>query len=194
MPRKVQKRKAPVKEKQSQRQSQNVVVNIVMAKHRAPRKPSGKKAQPIIYQPPIRMIQSYGDVLAREPPKPSLLGEEIKQILEQYKKHQPVSELREDFLSRVESKPKDRLIPKYDFESGFEEPVEYNDSEGRLVDMSTSPTRARRKPKDPSTINYDGATIEMLMEGNYGRTKGGGIRNTPTKKQEMAIERHRNKY
>ena len=183
MPRKVQKKKAPVKQKQSQRQSQNVVVNVVMAKHRARTKPSGKKATPIIYQPPIRMIQSYGDVLARDPPKPSLLGEEIKQILEQYKKQQPVAELREDFLSRVESKPKERLIPKYDFESGFSEPdIDMGD-----VQVKTFPPEQDRGVFEPL---YGGVSIGELLVGNYGFTASGNKRKKPTKSQELAIKKY----
>lgn len=188
MPRKVQKKKAPVKQKQSQRQSQNVVVNVVMAKHSAKRKPSGKQATPIIYQPPIRMIQSYGDVLAREPPKPSLLGEEIKQILEQYKKHQPVSELREDFLSRVESKPKERLIPKYDFESGFSEPVKEEEIGGE-VQARLYPPEQERGVFEPL---YGGVSVGELLVGNYGFTPSGNRRRRPTKAQELAMKKYMN--
>lgn len=207
MPRKVLKKK-PVKQKQSQRQSQNVVVNVVLAKHQAKRKPSGKKAvpisTPIFYQPPIRMIQSYGDVMQREPPKPQILGEDIRKIIKEEIKS-PVAELREDFLSRVESRPKQEIIrPKqeimekkdkslYDFGTGFEESFDADDLGRRFDEMSLSPSGGGgRTQRDPFLIEYDGATLEMLLAGDFGFTKGGNTRTAPTKKQKDAIAKYKN--
>ena len=194
MPRKVLKKK-PVKQKQSQRQSQNVVVNVVLAKHHAKRKPSGKKsipiATPIFYQPPIRMIQSYGDVMQREPPKSQILGEDIRNIIKEEIKS-PVAELREDFLSRIESIPKRNIIEKkekdtslYDFETGFEE----DDLERAFDGMSIG---GGSRQKDIFGIDYDGASLEMLLAGNYGFTKGGNKRSSPTKRQRDAINKYKN--
>jgi len=180
MSRKVQKKKQPVKQKQSQRQSQNVVVNVVLAKHRAKSKPSGKKAIPIvtpILQPPIRMNVSYGDFFQREQPKREILGEEFRKILaEEIAKSKPVAELREDFLSRIDSKPKDRLIPPplYDFETGFEEPIQ-------------RPTEENRSSEDVFEPRYDGATLDMLMSGDYGTTRTGRRRQQPTVSQKNIL-------
>lgn len=203
MPRKVLKKK-PIKQKQSQRQSQNVVVNVVLAKHQAKRKPSGKLAVPVIYQPPIRMIQSYGDIMPREPPKQQILGEDIRKIIKEEIKS-PVAELREDFLSRIENKPKDRLIPPplpiaepapYDFSTGFEEPVDMDELTRGFEDITLTPSGGRR---DPFLIDYDGATLEMLLSGNYGLTRprsdgtgGGNRRTSPTKRQKDAIDKYKN--
>ena len=210
MSRKVQKKKQPVKQKQSQRQSQNVVVNVVLAKHRAKSKPSGKKAIPIatpILQPPIRMNVSYGDFFQREQPKREILGEEFRKILaEEISKSKPIAELREDFMSRVESKPKERLIPPplYDFESGFEEPSikpvrEETPSDLSITEDLFEPRTEGRPPltrggsgiRDPFTINYDGATLEMLLSGDYGLTDGKQVRLKPTKRQEKVIEKYK---
>ena len=197
MSRKVLKKK-PVKQKQSQRQSQNVVVNVVLAKHYAKRKPSGKKsipiATPIFYQPPIRMIQSYGDVMQREPPKSQILGEYIRKIIKEEIKS-PVAELREDFLSRVESRPKQDIIIKkekdtslYDFGTGFEESFDADDLERAFDAISIGGGRQ----KDIFTIDYDGVSLEMLLAGNYGFTKGGKKRSLPTKRQKDAINKYKN--
>ena len=185
MSRKVQKKKQPVKQKQSQRQSQNVVVNVIMAKHTARRKPSGKKAIPIatpILQPPIRMNVSYGDILQREQPKREILGEEFRKILaEEIAKSKPVAELREDFLSRIDSKPKDRLIPPplYDFESGFEEPPLKPIREETPSDLSLT--------EDIFEARYDGATLDMLIRGDYGTTRTGRRRQQPTISQKNIL-------
>jgi hypothetical protein len=199
MPRKVLKKK-PVKQKQSQRQSQNVVVNVVLAKHYAKRKPSGKKsipiATPIFYQPPIRMIQSYGDVMQREPPKTQILGEDIRKIIKEEIKS-PVAELREDFLSRVESRPKQDILEKkekslYDFSTGFEESFDADDLERAFDGMSLLPPSGGSRQKDIFGIDYDGASLEMLLDGNYGFTKGGNKRSSPTKRQKDAINKYKN--
>jgi hypothetical protein len=199
MPRKVLKKK-PVKQKQSQRQSQNVVVNVVLAKHYAKRKPSGKKsipiATPIFYQPPIRMIQSYGDVMQREPPKTQILGEDIRKIIKEEIKS-PVAELREDFLSRVESRPKQDILEKkekslYDFSTGFEESFDADDLERAFDEMSLLPPSGGSRQKDIFGIDYDGASLEMLLDGNYGFTKGGNKRSSPTKRQKDAINKYKN--
>ena len=204
MPRKVLKKK-PVKQKQSQRQSQNVVVNVVLAKHQAKRKPSGKKsipiATPVFYQPPIRMIQSYGDVMQREPPKSQILGEDIRKIIKEEIKS-PVAELREDFLSRIESIPKREIrLPKdlkqdkiekkdnslYDFGTGFEETFDAGDLVREFDEMSIG---GGRRPFGET--EYDGATLDMLLAGNYGLTKTGNRRISPTKKQRDAISKYKN--
>lgn len=197
MSRKVQKRKAPVKQKQSQRQSQNVVVNVVMAKHTARRKPSGKLAQPVIVQPPIRMIQSYGDVMAREPPKPQILGEDIRKLIGETIKS-PIGELRQEFLSRVENKPKDRLIPPplpFDFSTGFEEPpaeVDYVADDRFRRDILPRPRRDDT-PEDLSLTEdvfeprYDGATLDMLIRRDYGLTRTGNPRRQPTATQRNIL-------
>lgn len=199
MPRKVLKKK-PVKQKQSQRQSQNVVVNVVLAKHQAKRKPSGKKAipiaTPVFYQPPIRMIQSYGDVMQREPPKSQILGEDIRKIIKEEIKS-PVAELREDFLSRVESRPKQDIIDKknmsmYDFGTGFEESFDVADLEKSFNELSLLPPSGGRRQQDRFEIDYDGATLEMLLAGNYGLTKGGNRRSAATKRQRDAINKYKN--
>jgi hypothetical protein len=200
MPRKVLKKK-PVKQKQSQRQSQNVVVNVVLAKHQAKRKPSGKKsipiATPVFYQPPIRMIQSYGDVMQREPPKSQILGEDIRKIIKEEIKS-PVAELREDFLSRVESRPKQDIIDKknmsmYDFGTGFEESFDAADLERSFNELSLlPPSEGGITQRDPFLVDYDGATLEMLLSGNYGLTKGGNRRSVATKRQRDAINKYKN--
>lgn len=158
---------------QKQKQSQKVIVNLVMAKHYARRKPSGKRAQPIIYQPPIRMIQSYGDVLARQPPQQQILGEDFRKIIKEEIKT-PVSELREEFLSRVESKPKEQIID----EPEFLQPIKVEEGE--------------RVERNPFEIMYDGATLEMLLTGNYGLTNSGRQRTTPTKRQQIVINKYKN--
>jgi hypothetical protein len=181
MPRKVLKKK-PITQKQ--KQSQNVIVNLVMAKHYARRKPSGKRMQPVIYQPPIRMIQSYGDVLARQPPQQQILGEDFRKIIKEEIKT-PVSELREEFLSRVESKPKEKMIPitpVYDFTTGFDEPepvakLEPIDERREMSELS----------EDMFTPRYDGATLEMLLIGDYGFTRSGRKRTTPTVSQKAIL-------
>lgn len=198
MPRKVLKKK-PVKQKQSQRQSQNVVVNVVLAKHQAKRKPSGKKsipiATPVFYQPPIRMIQSYGDVMQREPPKSQILGEDIRKIIKEEIKS-PVAELREDFLSRIESRPKQDIIEKkgmsmYDFGTGFEESFDAADLEKSFNELSLlPPSGGGRRPFGET--EYDGATLDMLLAGNYGLTKTGNRRISSTKKQRDAISKYKN--
>jgi hypothetical protein len=199
MSRKVLKKK-PVKQKQSQRQSQNVVVNLVLAKHHAKRKPSGKKsipiATPVFYQPPIRMIQSYGDVMQREPPKSQILGEDIRKIIKEEIKS-PVAELREDFLSRIESRPKQDIIEKkgmsmYDFGTGFEESFDAADLEKSFNELSLLPPSGGSRQKDMFGIDYDGASLEMLLAGNYGLTKGGNRRSSPTKRQRDAINKYKN--
>jgi hypothetical protein len=187
MPRKVLKKK-PITQKQ--KQSQNVIVNLVMAKHYARRKPSGKRMQPVIYQPPIRMIQSYGDVLARQPPQQQILGEDIRKIIQQEVKT-PVSELREEFLSRVESKPKEKMIPitpVYDFTTGFDEP----EPVAKLEPIRERSERSERSEtsemtEDMFTPRYDGATLEMLLIGDYGFTKSGRKRTTPTISQKAIL-------
>jgi len=198
MPRKVLKKK-PVKQKQSQRQSQNVVVNVVLAKHQAKRKPSGKKsipiATPVFYQPPIRMIQSYGDVMQREPPKSQILGEDIRKIIKEEIKS-PVAELREDFLSRIDSRPKQDIMEKkdksiYDFSTGFEESFDADDLEKSFNELSLLPPSGGGI-RDPFLVDYDGATLEMLLSGNYGLTKGGNRRSAPTKRQRDAITKYKN--
>lgn len=196
MSRKVLKKKKPVKQKQSQRQSQNVVVNVVLAKHQAKRKPSGKKAipiaTPVFYQPPIRMIQSYGDVMQREPPKSQILGEDIRKIIKEEIKS-PVAELREDFLSRIESRPKqdimERTIPKEDKDKSL---YDVYDLETSFDAISLLPrTGGGITQRDPFLIDYDGATLEMLLAGNYGLTKGGNKRSVPTKRQSDAIKKYK---
>ena len=170
-------------QKQSQNQRQSVVVNVLLAKHRAGRKPSGKKAIPIIYQPPIRMNVSYGDILNREPPKPQLLGEDIRRIIKEEIKS-PVAELREDFLSRVASKPRTEIMqnPNEDEDNSIERIAErFNNIS--LGGGTSDTTDARLF--EPRFI--DGASIDMLTVGNYGVTRTGNKRTAPTKKQRDAI-------
>lgn len=187
MPRKVLKKKPITTQKQ--KQSQNVIVNLVMAKHYARRKPSGKRMQPVIYQPPIRMIQSYGDVLARQPPQQQILGEDFRKIIKEEIKT-PVSELREEFLSRVESKPKEKMIPitpVYDFTTGFDEP----EPVAKLEPIRERSERSEMSEmtEDMFTPRYDGATLEMLLIGDYGYTKSGRKRTTPTASQKAILKK-----
>jgi hypothetical protein len=188
-------------QKQSQNQRQSVVVNVLLAKHRAGRKPSGKKATPIFIQPPIRMNVSYGDILNREPPKPQLLGEDIRKLIAVEVKN-PIAELRKDFLSRVESKPRTEIMEKpneemmkiiLELDEIRKRPDEDEDNSleriaERFNNISlgggTSDTTDARL-FEPRFI--DGASIDMLRVENYGLTRTGNKRTAPTKKQRDAI-------
>ena len=187
-------------QKQSQNQRQSVVVNVLLAKHRAGRKPSGKKAIPIIYQPPIRMNVSYGDILNREPPKPQLLGEDIRKLI-QSEVRNPIAELRKDFLSRVESKPRTEIMEKpneammkiiLELDEIRKRPDEDEDNSLERIaerfnniSLGGGTSDIDERVFEPRII--DGSTIDMLLVGNYGVTKTGNRRTAPTKKQRDAI-------
>lgn len=207
-------------EKLSQNQRQSVVVNVLLAKSRAGRKPSGKKVMPVLIQPPIRMIVSSGDIMNRQPPKPQLLGDDIRKLI-QLEVRNPITELRQDFLSRIESRPRTDIIGKDDememmmerfnrkiigkgdevdrmLESFNRKIISSDDEVERMTESDfirrfgeeQSLGRSRSDITDvfePRVI--DGASIEMLMNGDYGFTRTGNRRISPTKKQRDAINK-----